>query len=236
MRILVISCHPDDAEIAVGGTIAKYTKAGHEVFVAHAANGNMGHVIIEPEELRVIRTKEAENAGKVLGVKEVFNLDVGDLYVSRFDEELQKKVCELVRYTRPDAIITHSPNDYMRDHVETGKSAFNASFYTSIAHYPTQSAPFGGNDCPIYYMDTLAGVNFVPTEYVDITDTIELKLEALRCHESQIKWMLEHDHIDFCEMIRTCSKYRGYQCGVEYAEGFNTQLTWGRMPTKRLLP
>ena len=100
----------------------------------------------------------------------------------------------------------------------------------------TESPAFGGNDCPIYYMDNLGGVNFLPTEYVDISDTIELKIQALQCHESQIKWMLEHDHIDFCDFVRTCSKFRGYQCGVAYAEGFRMCMTWPRIPTKRLLP
>ena len=73
---------------------------------------------------------------------------------------------------------------------------------------------------PTFFMDSLAGVDFNPTHYVDITGQIEMKLKALEMHESQIKWMLDHDGIDFVDMIRTCSRYRGYQCGVAYAEGF----------------
>jgi LmbE family N-acetylglucosaminyl deacetylase len=78
MRVLAIGCHPDDIEIGCGGTLAKYAKLGHEVFSCHVANGNMGHAIIMPDELRRIRTKEAEEAGAVLGVKEVFNIDVNE--------------------------------------------------------------------------------------------------------------------------------------------------------------
>ena len=55
-------------------------------------------------------------------------------------------------------------------------------------------------------MDTLTGADFLPTEYVDISDTIDLKLEALNCHQSQLKWMLEHDNIDFADMVRTCCR------------------------------
>ena len=66
-----------------------------------------------------------------------------------------------------------------------------------------------GNIVPIFYMDTLAGVGFLPTEYVDISDTIEIKLKALSQHRSQIDWMLEHDKIDFLDFVRTCSKFRG---------------------------
>ena len=89
---------------------------------------------------------------------------------------------------------------------------------------------------PIYYMDTLAGVDFVPTEFVDITDEIDLKLEMLECHKSQLVWMREHDGIDFADMVKTCSKYRGYQCGAKYAEGFRQCNVYLKNVTKRMLP
>ena len=59
-----------------------------------------------------------------------------------------------------------------------------------------------------------------PVVIKDITDEIDLKLKMLNCHESQLVWMKEHDGIDFADMVKTCSKYRGYQCGATYAEGF----------------
>ena len=76
MKVLAVGCHPDDLEIACSGTLRKYVEQGAEVYMCHVANGCLGHVIIEPEELRVIRTKEAEEAGKIIGAKQVFNLDV----------------------------------------------------------------------------------------------------------------------------------------------------------------
>ena len=85
-------------------------------------------------------------------------------------------------------------------------------------------------------MDTLAGVNFNPTEYVDISEEIDLKLQMLECHESQLVWMREHDGIDFADMVKTCSRYRGYQCGAEYAEGFRQCQVYLKGTTKRLLP
>ena len=89
---------------------------------------------------------------------------------------------------------------------------------------------------PIYYMDTLGGHGFVPEQYVDITEEIELKLRALECHESQIKWMLEHDKIDFVEWVRASSRYRGLQSGVQYAEGFIMCKAHSRACCKRHLP
>jgi LmbE family N-acetylglucosaminyl deacetylase len=85
-------------------------------------------------------------------------------------------------------------------------------------------------------MDTLAGVNFVPDEFVDISEEIDLKIEMLECHHSQLDWMREHDHIDFADMVRTCSRYRGYQCGAAYAEGFKMCKAYLKGTTKRLLP
>jgi len=238
MNILAIGCHPDDLVIACGGTLAKYAKRGDKVFMVDIANGNLGHRIIEKEELRAMRRKESDNACKVLGA-ESFAIDMGDCLVDTHNEEAQDKLIDVVRWTKPDAIITHNPHDYMRDHMEASNMAFSASFTAGCAHRLTEHSdinPLIENIPPIMYMDTLAGVGFLPTEYVDITDEIELKLEALSCHESQIKWMRDHDHIDFLDFVRTCSKFRGLQCGVAYAEGFRNCEDWPRMVPYRLLP
>lgn len=235
MRILAIGCHPDDLEIGCGGTLALYAEKGHDVFMCHIANGNMGHAVIMPDELAGIRTAEAEASGAILGAKKVFNPDVPDLLVDSHNEEQVRKIVEVIRSVRPDVIITHSPDDYMRDHVETSKLVFNASFSSSIPHYFTESPPWP-LIAPIYYMDTIAGVGFLPEEYTDITTTLETKLKALEKHESQLKWMKDHDGIDFLDFVRTVSKFRGLQSGVTYAEGFRICKSWPRLTTGRLLP
>ena len=235
MNVLAVGCHPDDLEIACSGTLVKYVEQGADVYMCHLANGNMGHVQILPEPLREIRTKEAEEAGRIIGAKEVFNLDVGDVLVTRYDNDVVDAMADVVRYVKPDVIITHNDTDYMQDHIETNRLAFNGSFIATLAHKSVKYAAIT-DFIPIYYMDTVGGVDFSPTHYVDITDQIETKLKALSCHDSQIRWMLEHDHIDFIDMVRTCSKYRGYQCGVPYAEGYRPCTVYPRMTTKHLLP
>ncbi len=234
MNVLAIGCHPDDLEIGCGGTLAKYVTNRHNVFMCHIANGDKGHAIIKPKELRKIRIKEALKAGEVLGVKEVFNIDVPDLVVKANNEDTVLKVMEVIRYTKPDIIITHDPEDYMEDHRQTSQIVFDASFSVSVPHYETKSKVHG--IVPLYYMDTLAGINFNPEQYVDITKYIEIKLKALNEHESQIKWMLDHDHIDFLDFAKTVSKFRGLQCNVKYAEAFRSCKTWPRGTVKRLLP
>ncbi|MCS7309034.1 MAG: hypothetical protein NZ741_02320, partial [Armatimonadetes bacterium] len=89
---------------------------------------------------------------------------------------------------------------------------------------------------PLYYMDSLAGANFIPTEYVDITPVIEQKIAMMECHQSQVKWLKEHDNIDITDFIRVMGRFRGLSAGVPYAEGFRKLEAWGRGTVTRLLP
>ncbi len=232
MNVLAVGCHPDDVEIACSGTLLKCAQRGDKVTVVHVANGNMGHVVIMPDELRKMRAEEAQRAGRIAGF-EVISLDVGDLMPNAADKGQRDALIEVIRKVQPDFIITHSPVDYMTDHLEVQKLVFDASFSASCPHHGNGGA---AAITPIYYMDTLAGVGFIPTEYVDISDVIDTKIQMLECHESQLKWMRDHDHIDFADFVKTCSKYRGLQCGVPFAEGFTQCNVWPRMITKRLLP
>lgn len=234
MRVLAIGCHPDDIEVSCAGTLAKYKQQGHDVILCHVANGNKGHMVIQPDELRLMRKQEAVNAGAVIGA-EVISLDIGDLEVYGDDRTARDHVVDVIRYAKPDVIITHYPHDYMPDHLAVSQLVFDASFTATVPHYKTNE-PHHPVMSSIFYMDTLAGVGFQPEEYVDISDTIDIKLEMLSKHESQMKWMREHDGIDFEDFVRTVSKFRGLQCGVKYAEGFIPCRVWPKISTKRLLP
>jgi LmbE family N-acetylglucosaminyl deacetylase len=241
MNILAIGCHPDDVEIACAGTLAKCVKRGDRVIVCHASTGNLGHVIIPPEELAVIRANEAKAAGKLAGI-EVICAGFNDLDIYDNNKAARDKIVDVIRYADPDVIITHNPDDYMPDHTAVSRLVFDASFTATLPNYTDYPHRFSDPNgkparvVPIYYMDTLAGVNFVPTEFVDISKEIDLKLEMLECHASQLVWMREHDGIDFADMVKTCSRYRGYQCGADYAEGFRQCQAYLKGTTKRLLP
>lgn len=241
MNILVIGCHPDDIEIACSGTIVKCVKRGDKVIVCHCSTGNLGHVIIPPDELTVIRANEAKKAGALAGV-EVICAGFNDLEIYDNNRQARDRLVDVIKFANPDFIITHNPDDYMPDHTAVSRLVFDASFAATLPNYHPIKPKYSSVDTPpaklvpIYYMDTLAGVNFNPTEFVDVSDEIDLKLEMLKCHESQLVWMREHDGIDFADMVKTCSKYRGYQCGAEYAEGFRQCHSYLKGTTKRLLP
>ncbi len=85
-------------------------------------------------------------------------------------------------------------------------------------------------------MDTLAGLGFEPTEFVDISSEFATKASMLRAHESQQEWLSERYDQDICEQIEIQANFRGMQCGVKYAEAFRSCLTWLRARPERLLP
>ena len=234
MRVLAIGAHPDDIELACSGTLAKCVERGDTVIVCHASSGNLGHVIIPPDELTVIRANEAKRAGAMAGIEVIWG-GFNDLDIYEENKEARDKMVDVIRYANPDFIITHDPNDYMPDHTAVSKLVFDAAFTATLPNYPTKEKTVA-KLVPIFYMDTLAGVGFNPEFYVDISKQIDLKMNMLECHESQLVWMREHDNIDFADMVKTCSRVRGYQCGVDYAEGFRQCRVYLKGTTERLLP
>ncbi|MEE1246329.1 MAG: PIG-L family deacetylase [Acutalibacteraceae bacterium] len=233
MNILVIGAHPDDIAISCSGTVLKYIANGESVYLCTISNGCYGHTEIEPERLAGIRIAEDRAMADILKAKAYYNLNINDQFVDSNNIEQVNLLADVITEAKPDLIITHAPDDYHRDHQETYKLVFRASCAASLVFWSnSNTAPM----CPIYLMDSFALKGFEPTEYVDITPYIDNKIKAILCHESQDKWMREHDGLALDEFVEKCSAVRGYQCGVKYAEGFKPDMNYGRMSTKRLLP
>lgn len=105
MRVLAIGAHPDDIEIACSGTLAKCVARGDKVIVCHVSSGNLGHVIIPPDELRKIRAEEARKAGAMAGI-EVICAGFDDLDIFDNNKEARDKIVDIIKYANPDFIIT----------------------------------------------------------------------------------------------------------------------------------
>jgi N-acetylglucosamine malate deacetylase 1 len=233
MRILAIGAHPDDLEILCGGTLALYARQGHEIYMCHALNGNLGHHEIPREPLREIRLAEARKAANLIGAFPLtLDIDDLDLYVER---TARLKMMEIIRRAKPDVLLLPDPRDYMPDHTIASDVGLDASFMATLPQLISESAPHM-QLTPVYFMDTLAGVNFNPEEYVDISPVEELKRQMIACHESQVSWLKKHDHIDLMEFAMKQSAFRGLQAGVPYAEAFRQFRVWGRITTRRYLP
>jgi len=233
MRILAIGAHPDDLEILCAGTLFRYKEQGAEIFLCILTDGSAGHRLIPPAKLKKIRSSEAREAAKFLGAK-LFELGIKDEML--FDNEPTRlKLIEVIRKARPDVVFCHAQNDYHPDHQAAFQLSFAASFIANLKNVKTRTvAP---EKVPyLYEMDTLTGIGFEPEEYVDISGNYRNKLNMLFRHKSQAKWLADHDKIIIEELVGTQARFRGYQCGVKFAEGFRLVRGWGRIPTTRILP
>lgn len=234
MRVLAITAHPDDMEFMCAGTLLKCKARGDEVFVCTVNNGNMGHLEIMPDELAEIRRAEAKKACDLAGFTYLY-CDIGDLCSYYQSKEQKDKLVDIIRQANPDLMIIPDPDDYMCDHVAASKLAFDAAFMATVPHYITKY-PAIDNITPIYYMSNAAGINFTPTEYVDITDFYEKKLEMLHCHESQEIWLRDHDGVDYTKECRVLAEFYGLHCKADYAEAFRPCLVSHRLRSYRVLP
>jgi len=235
MKILAIGAHPDDIEISCAGTLARYAAIGHPVTLAVFTCGDMGDPKIPPPELALIRKRESEASASILGARLLWPSITDELVFP--NEEQRRVMIDILRQADPDVLITHSPNDYHPDHRYVSQLVFDAYFQKGLPHLPGQSQPacrFGHTQ--VYYMDNLAGISFVPAEYVDITAVMETKRRMLECHQSQVKPMRELAHTDLIDLVEIQSRFRGLAAGCQYAEGFNRLEAFQRGLTQRVLP
>ena len=234
MRVMAIGANPDDIELMCAGTLLKCAQRGDEIIMCVSTNGSMGHFEILSPHLSAIRKREARQSAKVCGA-EIILLDLPD--AGPFPSPEQRDIyVEAIRQARPDIILTHHPQDYMTDHYYTSQNVLDASFWCAIPQYYT-TTPGDPTIPAVFFFETVGGLGgFRPTVYVDISDVWDKKVEMLLCHQSQAKWLKEHDNIDYVEFMAATARFRGLQCGVEYAEAFEPLMRFPRVRPERLLP
>lgn len=192
---MVVTPHPDDAEYGIAGTVARWVKEGKEVVYVVCTNGDKGtsDINLRPEALAKIREKEQLDAANVLGVREVIFLrhpDQGleDTY------EFRKQLVRLIRMYHPDIVATTDPYlryKWHRDHRIAGQVVLDAvfPFARDFLAYPDLLLdglqPHKVKEVLLWSM-----LLFWDSQEInyrsDITDTLDLKISALRCHKSQI--------------------------------------------------
>ena len=235
MNILAVGAHPDDIEILCAGTLARYAEGGHSVTLAVFTSGDMGDLNTPPAELAVVRKKETEASAAILGARLLWPAITDELV---FPNEAQRHIMiDVLRQADPDLIFTHGPTDYHPDHRYVSQLVFDSYFQKGLPHLPGQhqrACRFGRTQ--IYYMDNVAGISFVPADYVDITSVMEIKRRMLECHQSQVKPMRELANSDLMDLIEIQARFRGLAAGCKYAEGFARLEAFQRGLTQRLLP
>jgi len=193
-RALVVAAHPDDSEFGVGGTAALWSKNGWEFYYLICTDGSKGSEdpAMTPEKLVPLRREEQRAAARVLGVKEVFFLDYVDGELD-YTRTLMRDVVRYIRKLKPYAVFTHDTDQITRnlfvnhpDHRHAGEVTIDA-VYPMARNRPTFPEllkeglePYSVKEL---YLWTASETNFD----VDITETFETKVEALRQHASQFE-------------------------------------------------
>lgn len=185
LRILAIGAHPDDCDLKVGGVAALYRQDGHDVRFVSVTNGESGHQSMSGIELAAIRQAEAQAAGRVIGLR----YDVLPFRDGHLEPTLQArlKLIALIREYRPDLIFTHRPNDYHPDHRYTSQLVNDAAYMVTVPAV-VPDVPALANNPVIAYMsdDFQRPYPFSPTVAVDIEPVMDLVLDMLACHVSQV--------------------------------------------------
>jgi LmbE family N-acetylglucosaminyl deacetylase len=202
VKVLVAGAHPDDPELSVGGTIARYTDLGHEVVCLYLTRGEMG-VLKEkktPEETAALRSAEAEKACVLLKARPLFagQLDADtEVNPGRYDAFFK-----VLAAVKPDVVFTHWPIDPHRDHRATSLLVYDAWLKS-------------GRTFQLYYFEVKSGLQtqmFRPTFYVDITATEERKRKACYLHSHGEQVYTSHTDL--------MNRFRGLECGCRFAEAF----------------
>jgi LmbE family N-acetylglucosaminyl deacetylase len=219
-RALAVYAHPDDPEVSCGGTLAHWAQAGAEVrlVVVNAGDKGSPDAATDPVELTERRAGEVDAAAGVLGLAGVERMGLPDGEATN-DLTLRARLVGLIRTHRPDIVVCPDPtavffgDSYVnhRDHREVGWAVVDAV------------APAAGS--PLYFPETgpphqvsalLLSGTFEPDVWVDISDSLELKVAAVQCHESRVGG----DPALVAELLRTRTAESGALVGVDHAESF----------------
>lgn len=192
-RVLVIGAHPDDLELACGGSLARFVDLGHEVRAVVMSRGGRGGHSHE-------REREAQAGAARLDLQGVSVHAFTDTMMATEIEEMVRVIELAVDLFSPDVIITHSQNDQHQDH--------------HAVHLATLRA---GRRCPtiLCFESPSVTKEFTPQYFVDIADYVSVKVAAVKAHAGQAKkpYMTP-------ERLRGAAVFRGAQAKIEHAEGF----------------
>ncbi len=218
-KILIIAAHPDDEVLGCFGTVARLIKEGYEAYTLILGEGKTSRDITREvekrqEEIEVLNS-EIQKANDIIGIKKVYVESFPD---NRFDSvdllDIIKVISKVKEEIKPDIIFTHYEHDLNIDHQITYKAVVTAT-------RPMKDETVK----ELYSFEILSStewnypISFSPDTYFDITDTLSLKLEAMKMYESEL---CHFPHPRSLEGIELHSKYCGMRVGRKYVETFKS--------------
>ncbi|MDE3184173.1 MAG: PIG-L family deacetylase [Bacteroidota bacterium] len=230
---IAVAAHPDDIELMMAETLLLLKQAGYEIHYINLSGGDCGSMEYNAAGLRKIRLEEAKNAAEILGAHfhPPFCNDLEILY----DVKKLKQLTSVIREVKPNIVLTHSPEDYMEDHTNTCRLAVTATFARGMRNFESDPArPVDNYDCTIYHAlphtlrDNLRR-RIIPGAFVNTSSVQKKKLEALKAHKTQQKWLDVSQKMNsyLQEMENISSKVGEMSEVFTYAEGWRRHLHVG---------
>jgi bacillithiol biosynthesis deacetylase BshB1 len=217
LDLLAFAPHPDDAELACGGTLLRLSSMGYRVGVVDLTEGELG-----TRGTAARRDRERVKASKTLGLAAREGLRLPDMGLSGIDPKQLQAVVKALRVHRPAVVLAPHWEDRHPDHVEGSALVTHAFFLAGAAKFAAESKPFKPAALA-YYQGSL---DFEPSFVVDISGQFDEKMEAVACYSSQFsprkKGEPETDiaHPHFLERVRARARHYGLMAGVEYGEPY----------------
>jgi LmbE family N-acetylglucosaminyl deacetylase len=230
---IAIAAHPDDIEFVMAGTLCLLRQAGWEIHYLNLSSGNLGSVTRTPAQTAKLRRGEAQAAARLLGATwhPPFCNDLEIFY----DDRTLRRLCAVVRDVNPYVILTHSPQDYMEDHMTTARLAISAAFARGIPGYRSTPARLPAPAPVTIYHASPHGLRdwlrrlIVPGAFVNTASVQDEKRAALECHASQRTFLDATQRMDsYVRTMEDFSRAVGRLSGrFRHAEGWRRHAHWG---------
>ncbi|MFP7297860.1 bacillithiol biosynthesis deacetylase BshB1 [Neobacillus niacini] len=220
LHILAFGAHADDVEIGMGGSIAKLTSRGYRIGICDLTEAQLSsNGTIE------LRKEEAKKAAKILGVTERLSLALPDRGLF-LQEEFIRRIASVIRKYQPQIVFAPYFEDRHPDHGNCARLVEESVFSAGIRKYHTESSQTPHKVSKVYFY-MINGFH-KPDFTIDISNTMEYKISALRAYKSQfeqtensVKTPLVNGYI---ETVEARERLFGQQVGVQYAEGFKSKV------------
>lgn len=236
-RIMVVVAHPDDAEFMCSGSVARWVREGREAIYVLCTSGDKGtsDPAVKPADLARVREQEQREVCQILGVKHVEFLRREDGVLVN-DLSLRKDVVRLIRRYKPSAVVTENPAAHWigsrinhPDHRAAGGATMDAVFPSARDYHVFPELVTEEGLLPHVVDHLYLGMRSEEADvYIDISETIDVKIAALKGHKSQVRNPTE----EFGEFVRGMARRAAGEQGMEYAESFKYFYLGPRRPSR----
>lgn len=232
-RAFAVAAHPDDIEFFMAGTLMLLGEAGYELHYMNVANGCCGTTQYDAATIAQMRLKEAQVAANSIGA--TFHPPICNDLEIFYERATLLKLASVMRDVAPQIILTHSPDDYMEDHMNVCRLAVTAAFSRCMPNFPVDPPkPTVSNPVTVYHAQPFShrdplGKLIEPTIFVDVSGVVERKVAMLAKHESQKRWLDESQgHDSYLQTLRNLDEECGRMSGLfHFAEGWRRHLHLG---------